>query len=223
MKNLGSLFADKIKTGSDQVASAIRDTIISGKIKPGTRLIEADISVQLGVSRSPLREAFRTLASEGLLTISPYKGVFVTKLNERDLYEIYELRILLESYGIRQACKSINKKQLEELRRFIQDMEKRKQSKDYLGYLEVSHKFHEIYMKSCDNERLYDLFNVLKNNIFSIQILSNTYSFFINDSMDEHREILSKIMEKDPDGAELAIKKHLRYGYKRAKECLHEK
>ena len=214
---------DKIKTTSEQVASVIRQAIISGKIKPGARIMEASISEQLGVSRSPIREAVRILESEELIRITPNKGVSVTQLNEKDLWEIYELRILLESYGMRRVCKTITEEQLKELRHIIQEMEKMKQSKDHLGYLKVSHEFHEFYIKRCNNERLFNLFRVLKNGIFAIQIFSYSYSDFLDDSLREHRKIFLKLLKRDADGAELALKNHLKSGYERAKKYLDKK
>lgn len=213
-------FRAKIKTNSAQVASIIKQAVISGELRPGIRLREAELSESLGVSRSPIREAFRILESEGLVQISPNKGVSVTQLTEKDLREIYELRILLEVHGLRQACKNMAEEHFKGLEILIGEMEKRIKSKDYIGYFKTSHEFHEFYMKQCENERLFNLFTILKNTILAVQIFAYSYPKHSTDSMKEHRKVFSALLKRDPDSAEAYLREHLESGYERAKRFL---
>jgi DNA-binding GntR family transcriptional regulator len=87
---------NRIKTNSVQIANRLREDMMSHKLKPGSKLREVELSRTLGVSRSPIREALRILEAEGLTQIAPNKGAYVTKLGEKDLREIYELRTLLD-------------------------------------------------------------------------------------------------------------------------------
>lgn len=213
-------FENKIETSSAQVASIIRQAIITGELKPGTRLVEQALTRSLDISRSPIREAFRILESEGLVHIIPNKGTFVIQLNEKDLKEIYELRKLLEIYAIRMACNSMTQKDLEELKVIIKEMERRLELKDYIGYLRFSHEFHESFIKKCENKRLFNLFRVLRNNIIAIQIFAYSYPERSSDSLEEHRKILSALSKRNSDKAEEYLRKHLEYGYERAGEFL---
>ena len=125
----------KVETNAAQVASIIRRLITSGELKPGMKLPEVELSKSLGVSRSPIRESFRILEAEGLVQIIPNKGVSVSNFSEKDIIEIYELRTLLESYGIRRACKYLSQENLGELKSLIIEMGKKVESKDFIGYL----------------------------------------------------------------------------------------
>ncbi len=213
-------FNDKIQTSSAQAASILRQAIITGELKLGTRLRETELSNSLNISRSPIREAFRMLESEGLVQICPNKGAFVTQLNEKDLKDIYELRKLLEVHAIRIACSRVTQEDLEELKAVIKEMERRLELKDYMGYLKSSHEFHECFIKKCENERLFNLFRVLRNSILAIQILAYSYPERSSDSLEEHRKILSALSKRNPDKAEEYLRKHLEYGYERAREFL---
>ena len=213
-------FNNKIETSSAQVASILRQAIITGELKLGTRLRETELSHSLNISRSPIREAFRMLESEGLVQISPNKGAFVTQLSEKDLKDIYELRKLLEVHAIRIACSRVTQEDLEELKAVIKEMERSLELKDYIGYLKSSHEFHECFIKKCENERLFNLFRVLRNSILAIQIFAYSYPERSSDSLEEHRKILSALLKRNPDKAEEYLNKHLEYGYERARKFL---
>ncbi|GAA0984311.1 GntR family transcriptional regulator [Acrocarpospora macrocephala] len=94
-------------TVRDVAESAIREMILTGELSPQTRLNEVVIAEELGISRGPLREAIQRLASEGLLEIIPHKGAFVPAVEEKELRQLYELRIAVETYSARKACVSL--------------------------------------------------------------------------------------------------------------------
>jgi len=213
-------FNNKIETSSSQIASMLRQAIITGELKPGTRLREAELCESLNISRSPIREAFRILEPEGLIQITPNKGVIVVQLDERDLREIYELRMLLEVHAVRIACNQMTQEDLDGLKALFQEMEKKLEIKDYVGYLKVSHDFHEYYIKKCENERLFNLFRILRNNILGIQIFAYSYPDHSLDSLEEHKKILTALRKRDANKAEAYLRKHLESGYERAKRFL---
>lgn len=213
-------FNNKIETSSAQIASILREAIITGELKPGTRLREAELSKSFNISRSPIREAFRILEPEGLVQITPNKGAIVVQLDEKDLEDIYELRMLLELHAVRVACKQMTEENLEELKALFKEMESKLDLKDYVGYLKVSHDFHEYYMKKCENERLFNVFRILRNNILAIQIFAYSYPDHSLDSLEEHRKVLDAFFKKDADRAEECLRKHLDSGYVRAQRFL---
>jgi len=207
----------KIQTNSSQVASIIRQLIISGELKSGVRLIESELTKSLGISRSPIREAFRILESEGFLRVVPNKGASVAEFKEKDLHEIYELRALLESHGIRLSCIHLSEQNLEKLRDLIREMEEKVMSEDYAGYLRVANDFHDLYMKNCGNERLFSLFRNLRNNILTVQSFARSFpGHDLESGFEEHKAILNALLKRNPDMAEKCIKKHLEIGLSRA-------
>lgn len=214
----------KIKTVSAQVVSILRQAIIHIEFLPGTRLPEKEIQRSLGISRSPIREAFRELQAEGLIAIIPNKGAFVTKLNEKDLEEVYELRTLIESHAIRRACETMTDDDLEEMRAIIEKEESAIGDEDPMYYLGASHKPHECFIKRCDNSRLQSLFKVLKNSIQAVHILTSSYKDrnFAIESVRCHREIFSALSRRDANQAEAALKKHLEMGLKKLTYLLKE-
>ena len=211
---------EKVKTSSAQVVVGLRQAIVSGRLEPGTRLREAELSKELGVSRSPVREALRVLEAEGLVKLTPNKGAFVTQLSQKDLKEIYELRVLLEVHAIRVACKKMTHKNLEEMKVILDEMEKRLQNRDYLGYLMVSHEFHEYYIQKCKNERLYNLFKIIWNNTLAAHTLAYSYPKRGKNSLEEHRRIYNALMQRNPGRAEAFIREHLKSSYERARKYL---
>ena len=98
----------KIKTVSEQIADILRDDIFSGRFYPGAKLKEKEISEVMSVSRTPIREAFRILQSDGLVEISTNKGVQVTHITEEDILEVCELRKILEIHCIKKTIKIFN-------------------------------------------------------------------------------------------------------------------
>jgi DNA-binding GntR family transcriptional regulator len=210
----------KVETNAAQVASIIRRLITSGELKPGMRLPEVELSKSLGVSRSPIRESFRILEAEGLVQVTPNKGVSVSNFSGKDIVEIYELRTLLESYGIRHACKYLSQENLEELKALIIEMGKKVEAKDFIGYLNAANKFHELFMENCNNLRLFNLFKALRNNILTIQAFSQSYPEHGSASFEEHKKIFEALLKRDEDRAEAHLKKHLISGLARTKKYL---
>jgi DNA-binding GntR family transcriptional regulator len=204
----------EIKTTSAQVASILKEAIFSGELVPGIRLREIEIQRSLNVSRSPIREAFKELQAEGLLTLRPNKGVIVTKLTEKDLKEVYELRILIESHAIRSACEIMTDDDLKEMRAMIEKEKDAIESEDPLHYLEISHGVHECYISKCDNSRLLNLFKILTNSMLAVHILTCSHKdrTFTTKSVEWHKRILSEISKRDANQAEVSLKKHLLMG-----------
>ena len=106
----------------EQVYVRLRDLIVQGLLSPGSRIIETEIASRLGVSRTPVREAMRRLHTEGLLTFIPHRGAFVARLEERDIYKIYDLRVVLEGYAAQMAAIEASEDQLDELERLAAQM-----------------------------------------------------------------------------------------------------
>jgi DNA-binding GntR family transcriptional regulator len=213
----------KILTSSGQVAETVRESIVSGRLAPGTKLREIELSAMLGVSRSPIREALRMLESEGLVQISPNRGAFVTQLEEKDLEEIHGLRELLEVYAIRMACEKIAAKDMRELETIMKETEESLDSDDYLAYLKTSQQIHDFFVQRCDNGRLRNLYKNIWNITLAIAALGKTRSPDRRASLAEHKKIVKALLQKDADKAEKYLREHLRCGYERTTRLLKQK
>jgi DNA-binding GntR family transcriptional regulator len=205
----------KIKTIAEQVAAHIHESIFEGKIIPGERLKENDISEWLGVSRTPTREAFRILESQGLIEINPNKGVQVSLITREDLAELFELRQVLELHCLRKFVETADKANLQDLDVLIQNMEKAVAANDTLSYLRYSVDFHLYYIAQCQNKRLVTIFSVLTDNIRCAQIFFMKKWVTRKESVEEHRAILKALMDRDAGRSETLLQKHLNNSYER--------
>jgi DNA-binding GntR family transcriptional regulator len=213
----------RVLTSSGQVAETVRESILSGELAPGTKLREIELSVMLGVSRSPIREALRMLESEGLVQISPNRGAFVTQLEEKDLEEIHGLRELLEVYAIRIACERIAAQDMRELEAVMKETEESLNSDDYLAYLKTSQKIHDFFVQRCDNGRLKNLYKNIWNITLAIAALGKTRSHDRRASLAEHKKIVKALLQKDANKAEKCLREHLKSGYERTTKLLKQK
>jgi DNA-binding GntR family transcriptional regulator len=131
-----------------------------------------------------------------------------------------ELRKLLEVCAVRTACERMTEEDLRKFKDLFREMGEKLDSKNYMGYLNPSHEFHEFYVRKCENGRLFNLFRILRNNILAIQVLAYSYPDHGVDSLQEHRSILQAVSKKDPREAEEYVKRHLESEYKRAMKFL---
>ena len=112
------------RTAQESVATRLRHLILSRELRPGERLVQSKLAEQLGVSRTPIREALHSLESDGLVKLSPHKGASVADLSISDLENIYNIRIAIEGYGAYLAAQSITDEDLERLKALVRRMRK---------------------------------------------------------------------------------------------------
>jgi len=199
----------KIKTAADQIAEILRNDIFSGNFLPGSRLKENEISQLLNISRTPVREAFRILESEGLVEITSNKGVQIPIITKEELDEVFELRILLEVYCIRKFVNTIDENQIQDMEDILKKSADAINQKDYLSYFNNSINFHAYYMKRCQNERLYSTFFIVRNSIRCAQILLQKNTRYYRESINKHKEIMGALTERDSDKCEKLLRQHL--------------
>ena len=213
----------KIITIIDQIVDHIRNAIFSGKFIPGAKLKEKEISEWLGVSRMPVREAFRILEAQGLIEIVPNKGAKVSRISLEDLEEIYEARVLLEVYCLRKFVSLINDQDLAMMKQICDEMEAAIDQKDPLAYFDHSFNFHKYYISHCQNKVLESVFSRMENSIRCLQFNLDKKPEFYHKSLDEHRQILEALRAKNADGCEKLIRQHLESGYKSNKKIVSQR
>ncbi len=205
------MIVDKnIKSLGESVFLRLEEEILSGALKKGELLTEISLSNRLGVSRTPLRAAIRTLAEEGLVEITPNKGAVVVGVGADDLVDIYEIRMRLEGIAARAAAKKISEQEKKELRESIELSEFYLTKRDYDHLKELDSEFHNIIYKASGSRHLYKILSELHRNIRSYRRLSLSVPTRLESSLSEHREILEAIERGDSDGAERLTVMHIR-------------
>jgi DNA-binding GntR family transcriptional regulator len=192
-----------------RVATYIRDAILSGHLPQGARLREIEFAQKLGISRSPLREAFRILESEGLLEVVPRKGVFVVKTSPEEAHEVYEVRSLIEGYGARLAASRIEEQELKHMRRLLEEMRRISLDNRYWDYQATSLEFHDTFMRASGNHKLLALYSQTRKFLLRIQALAVGEHRVSQESVEEHGSILEALERRDPDAAEAAARRHV--------------
>lgn len=206
-----------------RVFHRLREDILSGKYKEGDELKEVAIGEELGVSRTPVREAFRQLELEGLIQIIPNKGAYVTGITEKDVKDIYMIRSLLEGLCARWACEHITEAQMEEMEENIY-LSKFHAGKGHLEQLaELDNRFHEILYEACNSKMLEHQLRDFHEYVLRVRkkTLSN-----VNrgpKSNEEHEMLMEAIKAKDADKAEKVANMHMLNAYDNmVKSGLHE-
>jgi DNA-binding GntR family transcriptional regulator len=205
----------RIKSIVDHTAKALEDMIVKGKLKPGQKVKEQEISTRLGISRPPLREAFKILEAEGLIRREPRRGVFVSELQDRDIWEIYTLKLALYTLGVSLAMDKITNGEVEKLEKVVAQMEKSVQAQggpDVMKYEELNNLFHELTANIAGHARLKKIQQSLNNQIKRIAYRSFADRKHLEVSCKYHRKILDAIKAKDKAGAELLTREHILRG-----------
>lgn len=196
-----------------RVFHRLRDDILSGKYKDHEELKEVAISEEMGVSRTPVREALRQLELEGLISIIPNKGAYVTGITQKDVADIYAIRALLEGLCARWATARISPEQMEILEEniYLSEFHARKNHAQQLTQLDDQ--FHEILYEACSSKmlqhQLRDFHEYVKR-VRERNLSDNTRGL---EAVGEHRQIMEAIREKDEDRAEALATLHMKNAY----------
>jgi len=205
----------KIKSIVDHTAKALEDMIVKGKLKPGQKVKEQEISTRLGISRPPLREAFKILEADGLIRREPRRGVFVSELKDGDIWEIYTLKLALYTLGVTLAMDKITNGEVEKLEKVVLQMEKSAlgdSSPDVMKYEELNNLFHEMTANIAGHARLKKMQQSLNNQIKRIAFRSFGDRKHLEASCKYHRKILDAIKAKDKTRAEQLTREHILRG-----------
>ena len=193
----------------EQVYEILRDEICRGVYPPGTRLQEADLTEHLNVSRSPVREALRQLVSDGLLLEIPNKGVYVKEFTVKDIEEIFDLRVLLESYSIFHSAGHVTSSRLERLLRILADLESSFADGDLEAYTESDEKLHTQIVRLADNSLVNDTYERVRSMNQQFRVLSLMSPKRFRESLDEHRTIIHSLATGDIKTADSVNRRHL--------------
>lgn len=196
-----------------RVFHKLREDILSGKYKEHEELREVAIGEELGVSRTPVREAFRQLELEGLIQIVPNKGAYVTGITAKDVKDIYMIRSSLEGMCARLATEFITDEQLEEMEEniYLAEFHASKGHMDQMA--ELDNRFHHILYEACDSKMLEHLLQDYHQYVMRIRKKTLAETTRGEASNDEHRRIMEAIKAKNADEAERLATQHMINAY----------
>ena len=198
-----------VTTIREQVYQILRDEICRGVYAPGTRLQEVELAENLNVSRSPVREALRQLSADGLLLEIPNKGVYVKEFTVKDIGEIFDLRVMLETYGIFHSAGQITSARRERLLRLLSELETFFQNGDLESYTSTDEKLHTQIVRLGDNSLINDTYERVRSMNQQFRILSLMDNRRFRESLDEHREIVHSLVTGNLKKADEVNRHHL--------------
>lgn len=193
----------------DVVFQTLRQAILKGELQPGERLMEIKLADRLGVSRTPIREAIRKLELEGLVVMVPRRGAAVANITEKDTKDVLEVRRTLEMFAVEVACDRITQEQLVRLKQAAKAFEASKGSMDLIRIAETDMKFHEMIYEATFNDRLVQMLNNLRENMYRYRIEYLKDPHYYDILVREHQEILVAIAAGDKEKARKCMRDHI--------------
>ncbi|MFZ3207230.1 MAG: GntR family transcriptional regulator [Geobacteraceae bacterium] len=198
----------------ESILETIRDAIMTGALKPGEKVVEPELAERFGISRTPIREAFRQLESEGYLTVIPRKGAVVASFSQKDVEEFYAIKSILEGYAARQACENLTIREIDKLQAINDKLRRLADESDIKRFFNIHNDFHELFIKAANNEKLYDLILNLLNKFQRLRFASLSLPGRMRISVQEHEKIIEAFRKRNGELAERLVRKNAEYGGK---------
>lgn len=206
----------KIESAGKQPLSTIvydniKKAIINGDITPGTRLTETKVSELLGVSTTPVREAFRRLESERLVKNIPYKGVIVQELSTKEIEEVYQCRLALEVLAIEDVAKTIDQLGIISLRKLVEES---KCYSDFSSYERINTAIHDKILSYTDNETLRVMLKQLHEVVYHNRSMYSLSEKRRIKNHEEHLRIVEALEQKNVEEAKRSMRLHIENAYR---------
>lgn len=208
VEDLQLVIADNIPL-RDAVFETLREAILKGVLSPGQHLMEMQLAYQLGVSRTPVREAIRMLELEGLVNMVPRKGARVAAISEKSLCDVLEVRRALEELSVRLACTRMERDDLEKLDSINQQFIRACQGDDVVQIARIDESFHAVIYEAADNAKLLQLLNQMQNQMYRYRIEYIKLKERRQILVEEHKKIIHSLARRDADAAAEAINTHI--------------
>lgn len=192
-----------------ELADEVRQLVVEGKLQPGSKIPEKDLCEVYGVSRTPLREALKVLAADGLITLEPNRGAWVTKLTEKDLREFFPVMGALEALSGELACQRITDAEIAAIEDLHAQMVGHFEAGDRGQYFKANQAIHEAILSAARNDTLTSHYRALAVRIRQARYVANMTSERWKQAIEEHEAIMTALRARD--GARLAsvLRAHL--------------
>ncbi len=200
------------RSASEVATELIREAIFEGRLEPAQRLKEEELASELGVSRTPVREALLILQAEGLVCAAPNRGAVVRTYTEEDLVDMYEIRALLEGFAAHHAALRITAEQLAVLAESCDRFKSLRKSHDLTGLIRENILFHSTIVEAAGTTKLAELVRLA----FDLPLIYRSFYWFTDKetqlSERAHRHIVKALAAGDADGTEHLMKEHISFG-----------
>ncbi len=193
----------------EKIFQSLKADIFSQHLKPGQTIREEELAEKYEISRTPIREMLRRLEQEDLVRIVPNIGVYVSELTPKDIEEVLELRICLETAGARLAASKITEQQQEQLEEIGKQLDLAAEKQDSIASFDADTKLHDLIMVAAGNSRARRILNNLLGQIHRIRFISGHKPGRMNTTIAEHKILVAALMSHDPDKAAEAMHTHL--------------
>lgn len=197
------------KSLHDEVVSRLRDLIVGGEMKPGTRINERLLCERFAISRTPLREALKVLASEGLVELTPNRGATVSEFTIDDIDEMFPVIGALEALAGELACRHITEEELAEIRALHYRMVAHFKKGELLDYFHLNQAIHEQILAAARNPTLSNIYRSLAGRISPARYRANMTTARWQEAVDEHERILKALETRDGEGLSHILREHL--------------
>ena len=208
-RKLGPIQLDSYQPLREVVCETLRDAVRRGILQPGERLMEIQLAEDLGVSRTPVREAIRKLEMEGYVIMMPRRGTYVADLSIRDINEVFEIRTSLESLASGLAAERINEDELEKLQRLLVEIGAYIKSGDMESIVRTDTEFHDLLYQASRNTRLVGIISNLREQLTRFRTTSMSFPGRLKATLEEHRKSVEAIAQGDEKAARKAAEHHM--------------
>lgn len=199
----------KFKSLTKLLFEQLKDAIVSGKLQPGERLLEAKLAASLKVEAFAVREVLRKLEAQGYVTFQPDNQAIVSKPTHEEIEDHYAIAGVLEGLAARLAVERARPEEVEHLTQLHHSLKEASQKRDLMQYFKANNKFHRAIADIARNERLYRLIDQLRQDIQKTRILALRLPERLDYSMREHDQILDAFLKKNSQLAESVMVRHL--------------
>jgi len=197
-----------------EVTERVRQLIVESKIQPGQRVPELELSQDLGVSRTPIREALKVLASEGLVELLPLRGAIVKKFSAKDAADMLEVMSLIEAFAAQKACKA-DQAEIDHILSLHEKMKSLYEKGKRPAYFDLNQKIHDGIVNMANNETLSLVHATLSKRMRSLRYSGNNMPENWSDALAEHEEIAQALILRDSKIITKAIQLHFANTIKR--------
>jgi len=204
----------------DAIVARVRDMIIEGELAPGSRIHEGNLGKTLGVSRTPLREALKFLASEGLLELSPGRGAVVRQFSPKDVYDSLIVLGNLEGFAGRLACEHASDAEIAEVRHLHDRMMEMYRKRDRLPYFKLNQNIHSAILRLSKNEALVYVHGILQARLRRIRYIGNEGPEKWAGAVADHEEMISALEARDADRLSKVLTAHMERTWERVRNAI---
>lgn len=199
----------------DKAYEMIKKLLMNGKLSPGKFISEGELCEQLEMSRTPIRSALQRLEHDGFVRIHPKQGIYIRDISVKQVNEVYEIRIALETFALRKLSHSIEKWQLEELYDILNQQYEYIKNEDSHSALEYDMMFHLKIMEFNKNEQMFEMFKSIRDKLefFGKEVLKKKLDR-LKQTYDEHVLVVEALEKNNTEEAVRHMEEHLQYGRK---------